>query len=152
MRKRTKTNKWPSSGEPIRLPKSSKLSPFSVRSTRSTKRGKILQNAIFNPLSAFVIAAGIVLVGVGVQIPVLGGAPLYLQPVWWLAGVVPLWMGVVGANLANRQAGEQAVSQVLREQFDVDRIANPTLRMNVAQAIAQFGETADPANGRREVE
>ena len=111
---------------------------------RQRARGKILQNAIFNPLSAFVIAAGIVLVGVGVQIPVLGGAPLYLQPVWWLAGVVPLWMGVVGANLANRQAGEQAVSQVLREQFDVDRIANPTLRMNVAQAIA-YRERIDKA-------
>jgi len=111
---------------------------------RQRTRGKILQNAIFSPLSALIIATGIILVGVRVPIPVLGGPPLYLSPVWWLAAVVPAWLGVVGVNLTSRQAGELAVSQALREQFDVDRISNPSLRMNVAQSIA-YRERIDKA-------
>ncbi len=111
---------------------------------RQRARGKILQNALFNPLSALIIAAGIVLVGLGVQIPVLGDAPFYLPPVAWLVGIVPAWLAVVGANLTNRSAGEQAVSQALREQFDVNHIINPGLRMNVAQAIA-YRERIDKA-------
>ncbi len=111
---------------------------------RQRALGKILQNAIFNPISALIIAAGIVLVGLQVQIPILGGAPFNIPPTAWLVGIVPAWLAVVGASLVNRSAGEQAVSQALREQFDVDHITNPGLRMNVAQAIA-YRERIDKA-------
>lgn len=110
---------------------------------RQRTRGKLIQNAIFSPLSALVIAAGIILVGLQVPIPVLTDA-LGVPPVAWLAGLVPLWLGVVGANIASRGAGEKAASQVLREQFDVNSITNPSLRMNVAQAIA-YRERIDKA-------
>lgn len=111
---------------------------------RQRTRGKLIQNAIFSPISALIIAAGIILVGLGVPIPILSGPPFYLPAIWWLAGLVPLWLGVVGANIASRRAGEQAVSQAIREQFDVNRISNPNLRMNVAQAIA-YRERIDKA-------
>ncbi|MFC1463453.1 MAG: hypothetical protein ACFLMY_01265 [Candidatus Brachytrichaceae bacterium NZ_4S206] len=111
---------------------------------RQRTRGKLIQNAIFSLPSALIIAAGIVLVGLGVPIPVLGQPPFNLPPVLWLAGLVPLWLGVVGANVASRQAGEQAVSQALREEFDLNRIRNPSLRMNVKQAIA-YRERIDKA-------
>lgn len=111
---------------------------------RQRTRGKLIQNAIFSPLSALIIAAGILLVGLGVPIPILSEPPFNLQAVWWLAGIVPLWLGVVGASIASRQAGEQAVSQALREQFDVSRIRNATLRTNVTQAIA-YRERIDKA-------
>lgn len=114
---------------------------------RQRTRGKLIQNAIFSVPSALIIGAGIILVGLGVPIPILGDAPFNLSAAWWLAGVVPLWLGVVGANIASRQAGEQAVSQVLREQFDVNRISNSSLRMNVAQAIA-YRERIDKAAAR----
>lgn len=114
---------------------------------RQRTLGRIIQNAIFSPVSALIIAAGIILVGLGVPIPILSEPPFNLASVWWLAGLVPLWLGVVGANIASKQAGEQAVSQVLREQFDVNRIANSSLRMNVAQAIA-YRERIDKAVAR----
>jgi predicted RNA-binding Zn ribbon-like protein len=110
---------------------------------RQRTRGKLIQNAIFSPLSALLIAAGIILVGLQVPIPVLTDV-LGVPPVAWLAGIVPLWLGVVGANVASKSAGEQAVSQVLREQFDVNRITTPSLRMNVGQAIA-YRERIDKA-------
>lgn len=111
---------------------------------RQRTRGKLIQNAIFSLPSALIIAAGIVLVGLGIPIPILGQPPFNLPPVLWLAGLVPLWLGVVGANVASRQAGEQAVSQALREEFDLNRIRNPSLRMNVKQAIA-YRERIDKA-------
>jgi hypothetical protein len=111
---------------------------------RQRTRGKLIQNAVFSPLSALIIAAGIILVGLGVPIPVLSQPPFNLPAVWWLAGLVPLWLGVVGASVASRQAGEQAVSQALREEFDLAQIRNPSLRMNVKQAIA-YRERIDKA-------
>jgi hypothetical protein len=113
---------------------------------RQRTRGKLLQNAIFSPISALIIAAGIILVGLQVPIPILTDT-LGLAPAWWLAGIVPLWLGVVGANVASKSAGEQAVSQALREQFDVNRITSPNLRMNVGQAIA-YRERIDKAVSR----
>jgi hypothetical protein len=114
---------------------------------RQRALGKIIQNAVFSIPSALIIAAGIILVGLGVPIPILSEPPFNLSSVWWLAGIAPLWLGVVGANIASRRAGEQAVSQILREQFDVNRLTNPSLRMNVAQAIA-YRERIDKAVGR----
>ena len=91
----------------------------------------LLQNAVFTPLSGLLIAAAIVLVGLGVTIPVLNAPPLT-----WLVGLVPLWLATVIANIVNKRAGEQAASQVIRDEFDVGRITNPHLRTVVSQAIA----------------
>jgi hypothetical protein len=118
-----------------------------MKDLRQRALGTVIRNAIFSPASALVIAAGIVLVGLGVQIPILGASPLDVPPVGWLALLAPLWLAVVGLNIANRKAGEQAVQQMLRDQYDVKRIANPNLRMNVAQAIA-YRERIDQATER----
>jgi hypothetical protein len=99
----------------------------------------LLQNAIFSPLSGLLIAASILLVGLGVNVPVLN-AP----PVAWLIGLAPLWLVTVIANIVSKQAGEQAASQVFREQFDINRIANQHLRTVVTQAIA-YRERIDKA-------
>jgi len=111
---------------------------------RRRTRSKLIQNAVFSPLSALIIAAGIILVGLGVPIPILSQPPFNLPAIWWLAALGPLWLGVIGASVASRQAGEQAVSQALREEFDLTRISNPSLRANVKQAIA-YRERIDKA-------
>lgn len=103
---------------------------------RQRTRGKLIENALINLPSALIIGAAIVLVGLGVQIPVLGAPPFNIPPVGWLAPLMPLWLWVVGSRLTNQQAGAQAVSQVMREQFDVNRFSSTTLRANVAQAMA----------------
>lgn len=110
---------------------------------RQRAAGTLLKNAVLSPLSAIILAAGIVLVGLGVDIPLIG-VPLNLSPVWWLAAVAPAWVVAVGANVLSRSAGEAAVSQALREQFDTAQIAHPHLKMNVAQAIA-YRERIDKA-------
>jgi predicted RNA-binding Zn ribbon-like protein len=102
---------------------------------RQRALGALLKNAVFSPLSALVIAAGIALVGLDVDIPVLGVA-LNLSPWWWLVALLPLWIIVVGLQVLSRSAGEAAVSQALRETFDIGVITNPHLQQNVAQAIA----------------
>jgi archaellum component FlaC len=114
---------------------------------RQRALGAIIKNAVFSIPSALIVGAGIVLVGLGVDIPVLSAAPFNVPPTAWLAGLVPLWLGVVGANVFSKRAGEQAVSQMFREQFDVGRITNPNLRTNIAQAIA-YRERIDNAVGR----
>jgi predicted RNA-binding Zn ribbon-like protein len=111
---------------------------------RQRTLGKIIENAFINVPSALIIAAGIVLVGAQVPIPVLGAPPFNIPSLAWLAALVPAWLAVVGSRLANRSAGEQAASQILREQFDVSRITNNSLRLNVAQAIA-YRERIDKA-------
>lgn len=103
---------------------------------RQRTRGKLIENAIINLPSALIIGAAIVLVGLGVQIPVLGAPPFNIPPVGWLAPLAPLWLWVAGSRLTNQKAGEQAVSQVMREQFDVSNFSSTTLRANVAQAMA----------------
>ena len=114
---------------------------------RQRTRGKLIENAIINLPSALIIGAAIVLVGLGVQIPVLG-APLFnIPPAGWLAPLAPLWLWVVGSRLTNQKAGEQAVSQVMREQFDVSHFSSTTLRANVAQAMA-YRERIDGAVAR----
>ena len=110
---------------------------------RQRAAGTLLKNAVLSPLSAIILAAGIVLVGLGVDIPLIG-VPLNLSPLWWLAAVAPAWIVAVGANVLSRSAGEAAVSQALREQFDTAQIAHPHLKMNVAQAIA-YRERIDKA-------
>lgn len=110
---------------------------------RQRAAGTLLKNAVLSPLSAIILATGIVLVGLGVDIPLIG-VPLNLSPLWWLAAVVPAWVVAVGANVLSRSAGEAAVSQALREQFDTAQIAHPHLKMNVAQAIA-YRERIDKA-------
>lgn len=102
----------------------------------------IVQNAVFSPLSAVVLAAAILLVGLGVPVPIVN-APA----VAWLIGLAPLWLAVVGLGIANRKAGEQAASQVFREQFNVSQVANQHLRTVVAQAIA-YRERIDKAVGQ----
>jgi hypothetical protein len=99
----------------------------------------IIQNAVFSPLSAVVIAAAVLLIGLGVPVPLVNAPPAA-----WLIGLAPLWLGVVGLNVVNRQAGEQAASQVFRDQFDLNQISNSHLRTVVAQAIA-YRERIDKA-------
>ncbi len=110
---------------------------------RQRAAGTLLKNAVLSPLSAIILAAGILLVGLRVDIPLIG-VPLDLSPLWWLAAIVPAWVVAVGANMLSKSAGEAAVSQALREQFDTAQIAHPHLKMNVAQAIA-YRERIDNA-------
>lgn len=105
--------------------------------------GTLIKNAIFSPASGIILAAGIVLVGLGIDIPIIGQA-LNLAPAWWLAGIAPLWIGAVGAQVLSKTAAETAVSQALRDKFDATAISNPHLKMNVAQAIA-YRERIDKA-------
>lgn len=114
---------------------------------RQRTRGKLIENAIINLPSALIIGAAILLVGLGVQIPVLGAPPFNIPPAGWLAPLVPLWLWVAGSRLTNQKAGEQAVSQVMREQFDVSRFSSTTLRANVTQAMA-YRERIDSAVAR----
>jgi hypothetical protein len=111
-------------------------------------RGKVarqllLKNAIFSPISALILGAGIVLVGLGVDIPVLSQT-LGASPAWWLAGVLPLWATYIATQVTSKSAGEAAVQQAIREQFDVSVITNPHLKQNVAQAMA-YRERIDKA-------
>jgi hypothetical protein len=92
--------------------------------------GKLILNAVLGRQSAFIIAAAIILVGLGVPIPVLSEPPLALSPVWWLAGLLPIWLIVVGLSIA-----QGFVSNALGEAFDLDQIRNTTLRANVRQAL-----------------
>ena len=92
--------------------------------------GKLILNAVLGRRSAFIIAAAIILVGLGVPIPVLSEPPLALSPVWWLAGLLLIWLIVVGLSIA-----QGFVSNALGEAFDLDQIRNTTLRANVRQAL-----------------
>jgi hypothetical protein len=106
-------------------------------------RQLLLKNAIFSPISALILGAGIVLVGLGVDIPVLSQT-LGASPAWWLAGVLPLWAGYIATQVTSKSAGEAAVQQAIREQFDTNTITNPHLKMNVVQAMA-YRERIDKA-------
>jgi hypothetical protein len=106
----------------------------------------LLKNAIFSPISALILGAGIVLAGLQVPIPVLTQT-LNVDPTWWLAGILPLWAGFVAMQVTSKSAGEAAVQQAIREQFDTNSITNPHLKLNVAQAIA-YRERIDNAVAR----
>ena len=115
----------------------SDVSPSSpMNDTRQRALGAILRNAVFSIPSALIIGAGIMLVGLGVDIPLLSQAPFFVPSTAWLVPLVPLWLGVVVANVVSKRAGEQAVSDMFREQFNVTSITNPNLRTQIAQAIA----------------
>jgi len=115
-----------------------------MNDTRQRALGAILRNAVFSIPSALIIGAGIVLVGLGADIPLLSQAPFFVPSTAWLVPLVPLWLGVVGANVISKRAGEQAVSNMFREQFNVSLITNPNLRTQIAQAIA-YRERIDKA-------
>ena len=102
----------------------------------------LFQNAIFSPLSGLLIALSIVLVGLGVNVPLVNAPPAA-----WLLGLVPLWLAAVVLNVVSKQAGEQAASQVMRDQYDVTRIANTHLRTVVSQAVA-YSERIEKAVGQ----
>lgn len=91
----------------------------------------LVQNAIFSPISAVIVAVAVLLVGLGVNIPIINASPLM-----WLIGLVPLWMLAVGIKVVSKQAGERVASQVFREEYDIGRITNPHMRTVVSQAIA----------------
>jgi hypothetical protein len=109
-------------------------------------RQLLLKNALFSPISALILGAGIVLVGLGVDIPVLSQT-LGASSAWWLAGILPLWAGYIATQVTSKSAGEAAVQQAIREQFDTNTITNPHLKMNVVQAIA-YRERIDSAVAR----
>lgn len=96
---------------------------------RKRTLGNILSNAVFTPLSGVIVAAGILLVGLNVQVPLVD------LPAWaWLVGLVPLWAVVVGGRILNRSEGEKAAAQALREEYDVARIESAHLREIVRRA------------------
>jgi len=111
---------------------------------RQRTRGKLIENAVISLPSGLIIGAAILLVGLGVQIPFLGGSPFYIPPAGWLFLLVPAWLAVVASRLTNQKAGAQAVDQVMREQFDISRLNSTSLRANVTQAMA-YRERIDKA-------
>jgi len=99
----------------------------------------LLQNAVLSPISGVLIAMAIILVGIGVKVPVINATP-----VTWLIAIIPIWLVIVTANIVSKQSGEQAASQVLRDEYDVGHITSTSLRTVVAQAIA-YRERIDKA-------
>ena len=109
--------------------------------------GNMLANAILTPLSGVIVAAGILLLGLGVRVPILD-----LPAVAWLAALVPLWVVVVSAKVLDRSAGEKAAAQALREEYDLEKIESAHLRdivrratdyrERIDQVVAKSGEGA----------
>ena len=97
---------------------------------RQRTLGNMLANAILTPLSGVIVAAGILLIGLGVRVPILD-----LPAFAWLAGLLPLWLLAVGAKLFDRSAGEKAAAQALREEYDLEKIESAHLRDIVRRAI-----------------
>jgi hypothetical protein len=90
----------------------------------------LFRQAIFSPLSAVVIAAAIVLIGLKVTVPVVNA-----QPVAWLVGLLPLWVLVVVGAMVIRRTGAPVAAQLQREEIDSSRITNPHLRTVLTQAV-----------------
>jgi len=98
--------------------------------TRQRARSAILSSAVFSVPSALVIAAGVLLVGLDVQIPLVN-----LPAITWLAGIAPLWVGVVVARLFNEKANAEAVAAMFREDYDVNALQTPQLRSMLNRAL-----------------
>lgn len=98
--------------------------------TRQRARSAILSSAVFSVPSALVIAAGVLLVGLDVQIPSVN-----LPAITWLAGIAPLWVGVVVARLFNEKANAEAVAEMFREDYDVNALQTPQLRSVLNRAL-----------------
>ncbi|MCW1968673.1 MAG: hypothetical protein KIH69_011235 [Anaerolineae bacterium] len=98
--------------------------------TRQRARSAILSNAIFSVPSALVIAAGVLLVGLDVRIPVVD-----LPAVTWLAAVAPVWLGVVVARLFNERSNADAVAEMFREDYDVNALQTPQLKSVLNRAL-----------------
>ena len=98
--------------------------------TRQRARSAILSSAVFSVPSALVIAAGVLLVGLDVQIPSVN-----LPAITWLAGIAPLWVGVVVARLFNEKANAEAVAEMFREDYDVNALQTPQLRSMLNRAL-----------------
>jgi len=114
---------------------------------RQRTRGRLIENAVISLPSGLIIGAAILLVGLGVQIPILGAPPFNIPPIGWLVPLVSAWLAVVASRLTNQKAGAQAVDQVMREQFDISRLNSTSLRANVSQAMA-YRERIDKAVAR----
>lgn len=111
----------------------------------------LVKNAVLSPASGLIIAAAILLTaGVKVLLPSLVLSSVSLSPQFfsetlpainaaypYLMGILGVsWLGAVGAGVVNPKAGEQAASDIFREQFDINRIGDSNLKIRLAQAIA----------------
>ena len=111
----------------------------------------IIKNAVLSPASGLLIAAGILLTaGAKVLLPSLALSSIALSPEFfsqtipainaaypYLLGILGVaWLGVVGAGVVSPKAGEQAASDIFREQFDINRIGDANLKIRIAQAMA----------------
>ncbi|MBP7600016.1 MAG: hypothetical protein KA750_01620 [Thermoflexales bacterium] len=109
--------------------------------------GNMLANAILTPISGLIVAAGILLIGLNVRVPILD-----LPAITWLVGLVPVWVVAVGAKVLDRSAGEKAAAQALREEYDLEKIESAHLRdivrratdyrERIDQVVAKAGEGA----------
>ena len=103
--------------------------------------GNILANAVLTPLSGLIVAAGILLVGLGVRVPILD-----LPAIAWLAGLVPIWLIAVGAKVLDRSVGEKAAAQALREEYDLEKIESAHLR-DIVRRATDYRERIDQVVG-----
>ncbi|MEO6063033.1 MAG: hypothetical protein ABIQ99_13945 [Thermoflexales bacterium] len=92
--------------------------------------GNMLANAVLSPISGLILAAGILLLGLGVRVPILD-----LPAIAWLVGLVPVWVVAVGAKVLDRSAGEKAAAQAMREEYDLEKIESAHLRDIVRRAL-----------------
>ena len=83
--------------------------------------GNMLANAILTPISGLIVAAGILLIGLNVRVPILD-----LPAITWLVGLVPVWLVAVGAKVLDLSAerrdpeGHQDHSHIDRAAKDAD--------------------------------
>ncbi len=91
----------------------------------------ILKDALLSPLSLIVAGTGVALVGLNVNVPLLNS-----PAITWLIGIVPLWLGVVGARLLNRDANAHAIANMLREDYNPSELKSAQLQSVVKQALA----------------
>ena len=126
----------------------------------------IIKNAVLSPVSGLVIAASVLLtIGIKVLLPSLALSSVQLSPEFfsetvpainaafpYLLGVLGVaWLGVVGAGVVSPKAGEEAASQLFREQFDISRISDSNLKIRIAQAMAyreRIDQSADKFTDR----
>lgn len=109
---------------------------------RQRTLGAIVANAVFTPLSGLIIAAAILLVGLGVPVPALDAPSIV-----WLVPLVPLWLAVVGARMLSRSEGEKAAAQALRQEYDLDKVGSAHLR-DIVRRATDYRERIDQTAGQ----